>query len=145
MPVDATLIAELIAAGTPPELISRVALLVAKSELLEERKAYDRERQTRKRSRDVTLQDGQRVTSPSRASASRAEPEQLTPTTQEKQQQQKQASASEPKRSAGKTLIPENFEPKPSTFATALSSWGYSEAQVREKVDSLTEWSIGKG
>jgi hypothetical protein len=58
---DETLIADLIAAGTPPMLVQRVAMEVMRAQLereaLERRKGQDRERQSRRRrlsSRDVT-------------------------------------------------------------------------------------------
>ncbi|KTS02504.1 hypothetical protein SB3_28185 [Methylobacterium radiotolerans] len=58
---DDTLIADLIAAGTPPMLVQRVAMEVMRAQLereaLERRKEQDRERQSRRRrfaSRDVT-------------------------------------------------------------------------------------------
>ncbi len=55
--MSASLLARLIEAGTPAELIGEVALLVAKAGQLEERRAAERDR--KRRSRDVT---GQGVT-----------------------------------------------------------------------------------
>lgn len=60
-----SLIAKLIEAGTPPELVEEVALLVAEKRIAEQaiatRREKDRDRQARKRghvmSRDVTLDD----------------------------------------------------------------------------------------
>ncbi|MGE8129032.1 hypothetical protein ACQKQD_18825 [Methylobacterium sp. NPDC080182] len=66
---DDTLIADLIAAGTPPMLVQRVAMEVMRAQLereaLERRKEQDRERQSRRRrfaSRDVTGLHEQPVT-----------------------------------------------------------------------------------
>lgn len=48
-----SLIARLIEAGTPPDLIEEVAMLIAEQRALEKRRANDRQRQQEKRDRDA--------------------------------------------------------------------------------------------
>jgi len=149
-----TLLARLIAAGTPADLVGEVALLIAKAQLLEERKANDRERKERQRgadshvkSREVTGQTGQRVTSASRAIASRAEPEtnntsENTGRKEERKEEPPAAVAPSPKPS--KTLCPSDFEP--STKVLDLGAdLGLDRAAVFEARDTMVAWSRGNG
>lgn len=96
------LVARLVAAGTPADLVGEVAILVAEAKILEQRRAKDRERQDRRRhvmSRDVTL--GHVTDSPAsiehaRGAGARAEPTTLTlpvPTQKKQQKQETRASA----------------------------------------------------
>jgi hypothetical protein len=140
------LLARLIAAGTPLDLVGEVARLIARAELLEERRANDRERKARQReaSREVTGQPGQDGTSASRAGA-RAEPKITNSSGPSEKQGKEDSSLRSQRASAPKPhLMPDDFEPKPETFAKA-EGLGFSRQAVLDKRDALHDWSHGKG
>jgi hypothetical protein len=142
------LLDELIAAGTPSALVGKVARLIARADLLEERKANDRERKARQRemSREVTGQPGQDVTSASRASASPAEPKitnSSNPT--EKQGKEETRSPASPVRApSGKTALPADWEPSEAEVAYGMNL-GHSRQRCLAIAEDLRLWAHGKG
>lgn len=148
-----SLLARLIAAGTPADLVGEVALLIAKSHLLEERKANDRERKERQReaatghvkSREVTGQPGQAVTSASHAST-RAEPEtnNSSENKERKEGRKEEPPAAAPSPKPSKTLCPSEFEPSAKALDLGVSL-GLDRAAVFEARDTMVAWSRGNG
>jgi hypothetical protein len=142
------LLDELIAAGTPSALVGKVARLIARADLLEERKANDRERKARQRemSREVTGHAGQDVTSASRASASPAEPKitnSSNPT--EKQGKEETRSPASPVRApSGKTALPADWEPSESEVVYGMNL-GHSRQRCLAIAEDLRLWAHGKG
>lgn len=141
-----SLLARLVAAGTPADLVGEVALLIAKAQLLEERKANDRERKERQRanpmSREVTGQPGHDVTSASRAGATRAEPETTLSEENISKEERKIPPPAEP--TARKHLLPDDFVPSDATMARGREL-GFTLPEINDRLASMREWSLGKG
>lgn len=139
MTTPTALLARLVAAGTPADLVGEVALLIAKAHLLEERKANDRERKERQRatpmSREVTGQPGQDVTSASRAGASRAEPETTLSEETQKQESKKASKSTTPAASRG-TRLPADFVPD---IAAAVSE-GLPLVEAEREAEKFRDW-----
>lgn len=113
------------------------------------RKQAQRARSSPNVTRDMRDNEGQAGTDGDTGGTrvgARAEPKitNSSSTHSEIKEEEKQDSASAlPQR--GKHLLPDDFVPKPSTFAKALSEWGFDRSRVLERVEAMREWSRGKG
>ena len=135
------LIAKLIEAGTPADLIEQVALLVAKENALDERRERDRQRKKDQRSRNKTqpIQQSSHVTSQDIADVTENNPLSLPP---KEINSNPPTHTPETKTRARKgTRLSEDWQPKPLTDAALKNVAGWPAGAIERELARFRDWA----
>lgn len=130
--MSASLLARLIEAGTPADLIGEVALLVAKAGQLEERRAAERDR--KRRSREVT---GSHVTGRDGTGQQRPSPlTSLSTQREEKEEKRNPPSGGKSPAASRGSRLPADWQPSEADRQYAASK-GLSEADASNEAEKF--------